>query len=192
MPRAGLNTDQVVAAGAALADEIGFSALSLARLADRLGVRPPALYKHVDSLADLHRRIATLAMTELADEFRDALQGQAGADALAALFTTLRRYVERHPGRYTATIGAEFHGDDDPLLAAALRVINSIRAVLSGYGIGPDDLDHAIRTLRCTLHGFAVLQAGNGFQWSNDLDDSFAWMIDFADAGLRTIGDRQR
>lgn len=192
MPRAGLNTDQVVAAGAALADEIGFSALSLARLADRLGVRPPALYKHVDSLADLHRRIATLAMTELADEFRDALQGQAGADALAALFTTLRRYVERHPGRYTATIGAEFHGDDDPLLAAALRVINSIRAVMSGYGIGPDDLDHAIRTLRCTLHGFAVLQAGNGFQWSNDLDDSFAWMIDFADAGLRTIGDRQR
>ena len=131
-------------------------------------------------------------MTELADEFRDALQGQAGTDALAALFTTLRRYVERHPGRYTATIGAEFHGDDDPLLAAALRVINSIRAVLSGYGIGPDDLDHAIRTLRCTLHGFAVLQAGNGFQWSNDLDDSFAWMIDFADAGLRTVGDRQR
>jgi AcrR family transcriptional regulator len=192
MPRAGLNTDQVVAAGAALADEIGFSALSLAGLAERLGVRPPALYKHVDSLADLHRRIATLAMTELADEFRDALQGQAGADALAALFTTLRRYVERHPGRYTATIGAEFHGDDDPLLAAALRVINSIRAVLSGYGIGPDDLDHAIRTLRCTLHGFAVLTAGNGFQWSNDLDDSFAWMIDFADAGLRTIGDRQR
>lgn len=192
MPRAGLNTDQVVAAGAALADEIGYSALSLAGLADRLGVRPPALYKHVDSLADLHRRVAILAMTELADEFRDALQGRAGADALATLFTTLRRYVERHPGRYTATIGAEFHGDDDPLLAAAQRVINSIRAVLSGYGIGPDDLDHAIRTLRCTLHGFAVLQAGNGFQWSNDLDDSFAWMIDFADAGLRTIGDRQR
>ena len=43
MPRAGLNTDQVVAAGAALADEIGFPALSLAGLADRLGVRPPAL-----------------------------------------------------------------------------------------------------------------------------------------------------
>ena len=188
MPRAGLNTDQVVAAGAALADEIGFSALSLAGLADRLGVRPPALYKHVDSLADLHRRIATLAMTELADEFRDALQGQAGADALAALFTTLRHYVERHPGRYSATIGARFDGADDPLFVAGLRVINSIRAVLSGYGINPDDLDHAIRSLRCTVHGFAALQSADGFQWSNDPDESFTWMITFADAGLRAIG----
>jgi AcrR family transcriptional regulator len=192
VPRAGLNTDQVVAAAAALVDEIGFPALTLAVLAERLGVKPPALYKHVDSLADLQHRLATLAMSEVGDALRDELQGRAGSDALAVLFTTMRAYVHRYPGRYAATIGAEFHGDDDPLLVAALRVITSIRAVLSGYGIPPDDLDHAIRTLRCTLHGFAALQAANGFQWSNDLEDSFAWMIAFADGGLRAIGRRER
>jgi AcrR family transcriptional regulator len=190
VPRAGLNTDEVVAAGAALADELGFPAVSLAALAERLGVKPPALYKHIDNLADLQHRIATMANTELGDAFREALQGKAGLDALTALFTAVRTYVEQHPGRYSATIGAEFHGEDDPLFAAALRVITSIRSVLSGYGIHPDDLDHAIRTLRCTIHGFAVLQAANGFQWSNDLDQSFAWMINFADAGLRAIGDQ--
>jgi AcrR family transcriptional regulator len=188
VPRAGLSTDQVVAAGATLADEIGFHALTLAVLADRLGVKPPALYKHVDSLADLQHRIATLAMTEFGDAARDALQGRAGLDALSALFATLRGYVENHPGRYSATIGAEVQGEDDPLFVSGLRVINSIRAVLSGYGIEPDDLDHAIRSLRCILHGFAVLQAADAFQWSNDPDESFAWMIKFADAGLRAIG----
>jgi AcrR family transcriptional regulator len=191
VPRVGLNTADVVDAGAALADEIGFAALSLAVLADRLGVKPPALYKHVDGLADLQHRIATLAMAEFADALREALQGRAGSEALSALFTTMRSYVEQHPGRYSATIGAVFRGEDDPLFVAGLRVIKSIRAVLAGYGIEPSEVDHAIRALRCTIHGFAVLQAANGFRWSNDPDDSFAWMIRFVDAGLRATGGTQ-
>lgn len=191
MPRAGLNTREVVAAGAALADEVGFAALSLAGLADRLGVKPPALYKHVDGLADLQHRIATLAMVDFGEALREALQGKAGPDALVALFTTMRSYVERHPGRYTATTGAVFRGAEDPLFVAGLRVITSIRAVLAGYGIESAAMDHAIRAVRCTIHGFAVLQAANGFQWGNDPEDSFAWMIRFVDAGLRAIGERQ-
>lgn len=190
MPRVGLNTAGVVAGGAALADELGFSALTVALLAERLGVKPPALYKHVDGLADLQHRIAALALSECGDALRNALQGKAGPDAVAALFTTLREYVERHPGRYSAITGAEFLGADDPLRAAGLRMINSIRAVLADYGIRPEETDHAVRALRCTLHGFAVLQAANAFQWSNDPDQSFAWMIKFADAGLRAIGSR--
>lgn len=189
MPRVGLNTSEVVAAGAALADEIGFPAVSLAVLAQRLNVKPPALYKHVDGLADLQHRIAALAMDEFGEAIREALQGKSGSDALAAMFTTMRTYVADHPGRYTATVGAIFHGEDDPLLVASLRVITSIRAVLHGYGIAPDDIDHAIRALRCTIHGFAVLQASDGFRWSNDPDESFAWMIRFVDAGLRAIGE---
>lgn len=191
MPRVGLSTGEVVAAGATLADDIGFSAVSLAVLADRLGVKPPALYKHIDGLADLQHRIAALAMTEFGEELREALQGKSGSDALAALFTTMRSYVERHPGRYSATTGAVFRGKDDPLLVAGLRVINSIRAVLAGYGIAPGEMDHAIRAVRCSIHGFAVLQAANGFQWGNDPEDSFAWMIRFVDAGLRAMGGRQ-
>ena len=188
MPRVGLNTAEVVAAGAAMADEVGIGRVSLAALAQRLGVKPPALYRHVDGLADLQHQIAALAMTEFGDALRDALQGKAGFDALAAMFTALRGYIQHHPGRYGATVGAEFHGEDDPLLVAGVRVINSIGALLSGYGIPADQTDHAIRTLRCTIHGFALLQAANGFQWSNDPDESFAWMIRFIDAGLRAVG----
>jgi AcrR family transcriptional regulator len=188
MPRAGLGTDEVVSAGAALADDIGFDAVTLSVLAHRLGVKPPALYKHIDSLADLQHRIATLAMAELGDAIRESLQGKSGPAGVEALFTALRDYVEAHPGRYTATVGAAFDGPEDPLFVASLRVITSLRAVVSGYGIPAADLDHAIRTLRCTIHGFAVLQAANAFQWSNDPDQSFDWMVTFIDAGLRAVG----
>jgi Bacterial regulatory proteins, tetR family len=41
----------VVAAAAGLADEIGYQGVTMGLLADRLGVRPPSLYKHVSGLA---------------------------------------------------------------------------------------------------------------------------------------------
>ena len=185
MPRAGLTGDDVVAAAAGLADELGFHAVTMGVLADRLGVRPPSLYKHVGGLADLQHRLATLAMTEFGDVIRDAVLGRAGRDALTAALTAARAYVIAHPGRYAATIGAAFTGPDDPLLAAGTCVINSIAAVLRGYGIGEDEMDHAIRTIRCTMHGFAMLEASQGFQWSADPDKSFDWMIRFIDRGLR-------
>jgi AcrR family transcriptional regulator len=188
MPRAGLNTVEVVAAGAELADEVGIESVSLAALAERLGVKPPALYKHVDGIDDLHHRIATLAMNEAVDVLRDALQGKSREDAIAALFLALQSYIAEHPGRYSATTDAKFQGSDDPLLAAATRFIDSMRAVLSGYGVPPDELDHAVRMLRCLIHGYSLLLAANAFQWANDPDESVAWMIRFIDAGMSAVG----
>ena len=190
MPRAGLNGRDVVAAAAGLADEAGYAGLTMGLLADRLCVRTPSLYKHVGGLADLQHRIATLATTELGEVIRDAVQGRAGFDALAALLTAVREYVAAHPGRYTATVGAEFSGPDDPLLAASTRVLDSIAAVLRGYGIGEDEMNHAIRTIRSTIHGFVMLEASQGFQWDADPDQSFDWMIRFIDRGLRDASTR--
>jgi AcrR family transcriptional regulator len=185
VPRAGLTGEDVVASAAGLADEMGYASVTMGVLADRLGVRPPSLYKHVGGLADVQHRIATLAMTELGEVIRDAVQGQAGLDALTALLRAVRSYVTAHAGRYLATIGAEVHGPDDPLVMAGTRLLNSIAAVLRGYGIGDDEMVHAIRAIRATMHGFATLEASGGFQWDADPDQSFEWLIRFVDRGLR-------
>jgi len=187
MPRAGLNSQDVVDAAAELADEIGYPEVTMGLVAQRLGIRPPSLYKHVDDLADLRHRLATQAMTELGEVVRDALPGRSGLDALTALLTAFRAYVTDHPGRYAATTGAQFTGPDDPLLTASSRLLGSIAAMLRGYGVADSEMDHAIRTLRCTIHGYAALQAADAFQWTGDPDETFAWMIRFLDRGLRTM-----
>ncbi|MEV5086249.1 TetR-like C-terminal domain-containing protein, partial [Streptomyces sp. NPDC056159] len=46
---------------------------------------------------------------------------------------------------------------------------------------------HALRMLRSLCHGFATLQSAGGFQWSADIDESFEWLIAFADRGLRAL-----
>ena len=65
MPRAGLDSDAVVAAAAALADAEGLERLTLARLAQQLGVRSPSLYAHVDGLEDLRTRLAIRGARQL-------------------------------------------------------------------------------------------------------------------------------
>jgi AcrR family transcriptional regulator len=185
MPRSRLTPASVTEAGAALVDEIGFDQLSMGLLAERLGVKTPSLYKHVTSQADLAHRIAVLAMTEVADAIRDAIQGRAGRDALAAGAQAMRMYVREHPGRYAAGNAARPTGPDDPLIPAVDRVLASWAAMLRGYRIDPSQEIHALRMLRSILHGFATLEMAGGFQINADVDDSFTWTINFIDHGLQ-------
>ena len=77
--------------------------------------------------------------------------------------------------------------------AGTVSGMNFTIAALQGRtGEVDDELDHAIRMLRCTIHGYAMLQAADGFQWSNDPDESVAWMIRFFDAGLIAVRGKTR
>ncbi|MFD6495747.1 TetR/AcrR family transcriptional regulator [Streptomyces sp. NPDC059944] len=191
MPRARLTPALVTEAAAELVDEIGFHSLSMSLLAERLGIKTPSLYKHVTSQADVAHRIAVVAMTELSDAIRDATQGRAASDALAAGSQAMRAYVREHPGRYAAGNAARPTGPDDPLIPAVERVLASWAAMLRGYRLDPSQELHAMRMLRSVLHGFATLEADGGFQIDTNVDDSFTWMVDFIDHGLLAITTRQ-
>ena len=184
MPRSRLTPASITEAGAALVDEIGFDHLSMGLLAERLAVKTPSLYKHVTSQADLAHRIAVLAMTEVADAIRDAIQGRAGSDALAAGAQAMRTYVREHPGRYAAGNAARPTAPDDPLIPAVERVLASWAAMLRGYQLDISQEIHAMRMLRSVLHGFATVEMAGGFQIGTSVDDSFTWVIDFIDHGL--------
>ena len=188
MSRAGLAPAAVTEAGAMLVDESGFAQLSMGLVAERLGVKTPALYKHVTSQADLAHRIAVRAMAEFADAIRDAIQGRAGSDALAAGAQAMRTYVLQHPGQYAAGDAASRPtGPDDPIIPAVQRVVASWAAMLRGYHLDSSQEIHALRMLRSVLHGFSTLEAAGGFQIDASVDDSFTWMITFLDHGLHAI-----
>ena len=185
MPRAGLSSAAVTQTGAALADETGLELLSMGLVAERLGVKTPSLYKHVDSIADLTHRIGVLAMNELADAIRDAIAGRAASEALFAAAQAMRTFVNEHPGRYDASNAARPTGPEDPLLPAARRVLGSLSAALGGFRLDPTHEIHALRMVRSMLHGFATLEHSGGFMIDTDIDESFTWMITLIDQGLK-------
>jgi AcrR family transcriptional regulator len=188
MARAGLDTDAVVRAAARLADAEGLEAVTLARLASDLGVRPPSLYAHVDGLGDLQRRIGGRGALELAHELQTAAAGRAGDDALIAIARAYRRYALAHPGSYEALQRAP-DASDPEATAAAERVVEVVVAVLRGYGLTGDDAVHATRVIRSALHGFVTLERGRGFALPLGLDESYARLVAVLDRGLPAAGE---
>ncbi|NKY98743.1 TetR/AcrR family transcriptional regulator [Nocardiopsis alborubida] len=176
MPRAGLTPAVVAEEAARLSDEEGFDSLSLAAVAKRLGVATPSLYKHVDGLAGLRREVALLGANGIGQEVQRAAVGRSGPEALRATADAYRRYAHAHPGRYVAL-------QQLPVLAGARAELTTdpvrvLAAVLRGFGIAEDQDVHAIRALRSSLHGFVDLEARGGFGLPEDVDQSYALLVE--------------
>jgi AcrR family transcriptional regulator len=184
MPRAGLDSEAVVAAAAKLADADGLGQLTLARLAQQLGVRAPSLYAHVGGgLPDLRGRLATRGARELAAALQSAAAGRSRLDALRAVAHAYRAYAQAHPGTYAAMQRAPETDDPDAGLAAR-ELVGVIVAVLYGYGLSDAEAIHAVRAMRAALHGFVSLEREGGFRMPVSLGGSYERLIMLLDAGF--------
>jgi AcrR family transcriptional regulator len=111
---------ELVAAGRQLLEEEGPEALTMRRLADRVGIRAPSLYKHLPNKAALEAAIIATGLEEAAATFEraagsgngtatdagDRAGGVAsavagnGGGALPALAAAYRRFALEHPHLY--------------------------------------------------------------------------------------------
>ncbi|MDQ0381064.1 TetR/AcrR family transcriptional regulator [Amycolatopsis thermophila] len=184
MARMGLTAERLTRAGAELADEVGFDAVTVSALARRFDVKVASLYSHVKSSADLRTRIALLALDELADRAADALAGRAGKEALIAFANVHRDYAREHPGRYAA---ARLRLDPETAAAGAgVRHAQLTRAILRGYDLDGDEATHAVRLLGSVFHGFVGLELAGGFDHSEPgAPESWTRILEVLDATLR-------
>ncbi|GAA4118085.1 TetR/AcrR family transcriptional regulator [Streptomyces sp. NPDC058961] len=187
MPRAGLTPAAVVEAGAALADEVGFTDLTMGLVAERLGVRTPSLYKHVDSLDALRRGVAVQAKRELTHAVARAAVGRFGPDAVRAFADAYRRWALDHPGRYAATVRAPAAAaaDDEEDRRVSNEAVQVLYDVLAGFKLRDAQIVDAARSLRAAIHGFAALEAADGFGLHRDVTRSYHFLIDSLIAGLQ-------
>ncbi|MGO4301128.1 TetR-like C-terminal domain-containing protein [Leifsonia sp. RAF41] len=163
--------------------------MTLAAVAGRAGVAVPSLYKHVSSLDDLRRSVAIESVTELTRVLAAATIGRAGPEAIRAAADAIRDFAHRHPGRYAAAQVAPDGSDpaDAELAARAAETLTVLSGVLRGFGLPEDELVDAIRMLRSAIHGFVTLELGGGFGLPDDLDRSYAVLIDGVIAGVELL-----
>ncbi|HEX2864360.1 MAG TPA: TetR/AcrR family transcriptional regulator [Deinococcales bacterium] len=185
MPRAGLDRDRILAAATQLLDAEGPAGLSLARLAAVLGVKPPSLYHHLPGGLDALRRDLRLAgLRGLEAALAAAAVGKARGKALKAAARAQRAYARAHPGLYAA-LNAVPGAEDPESQAQGEALLRVVYAVLAGYGLKGANLVHAARALRAAVGGFVALELNAGFGMPEDADESFEWLLDRLDRGLR-------
>ena len=106
----------------------------------------------------------------------------------------LERGVNRTARKDTAVLLAGALGVPEPVrdvFVAAARgrapAVEVLAAVLRAWHLEDEEMLHAVRVIRSSLHGFVSLEAGGGFALPLDLDKSFQRLIETLAAGLPAI-----
>ncbi|MET3290799.1 TetR/AcrR family transcriptional regulator [Brevibacillus fluminis] len=185
-PRMGLDLPTILQAAAEIADAKGWEEVTLAALAQKLEIRSPSLYNHVDGLSGLRKKLAVYGLDLLYERLVQATVGVSGDDAVIAFARAYLSFARAHPGLYPCTQRAP-EERDDAYAQRAEKIVELIVRVLQGYGLQGDEALHTIRGLRSLLHGFALLEKDGGFGLPLDLDTSFSLLIDTFLAGIHSL-----
>ena len=184
--RRSLDSETVVSTAARIADDEGLDKLTLTRVAEALGVRQPALYRHVGGYDDLIRSLSLLGREILAKRLADSAVGLAGDDAVAAVGHAWRAMVRDHPGIYAATDRYPCAGDPE-LEDAVEQVLAVVGQALRAYDLTEAERVHATRTLRSAFHGFSHLESGDGHPLPHDPEDTFRHLVELLCAGIERL-----
>ncbi|TLN14095.1 TetR/AcrR family transcriptional regulator [bacterium] len=185
-PKKRIDKDTVVRTAATLMEEGGADALSLTRLAGKLGIQTPSLYNHIDGLGGLQRELTLMSARNLADRMEQAAIGRSGNQAILAIAQAYREYIKSVPALYQNSLRASGNrAQKDPELEALEeRTVRVVLVVVESFGLRGDDAIHAVRGLRSLIHGFASLEVAGGFGMPLDCDESFRRLLEIYIRGL--------
>ena len=168
--------DEIIAAAWTILEMDGIEALTMQRVAGAVGVRPPSLYKRVQSRGDLVR----LLIEDVYRRLAAAIDGAAGSGDprrdLAAVARAFRAFAHAHPRAYDLVFGPIREGwrPDLATLAPANSAVLSIAASLAGA-------DHALEGARMIVawaHGFVSMELAGAFRLGGDVDEAFTFGIE--------------
>jgi AcrR family transcriptional regulator len=182
-----LDKNAVLQAAADLVNAEGSDALTLSKLAEKLGIQTPSLYNHIEGLPGLQRKLAVMNARLLADRLSEAAIGKSGSNLFMEVSQAFRDYVKEYPGLYMSTLRSS---GTQPVLDEALqheeeRALKVGLAVMSSIGLQAEDGVHGLRAFRSMVHGFATLEIAGGFGLPQDCDESFRRLVLAMVAGLQ-------
>ncbi|MFT4211550.1 MAG: TetR/AcrR family transcriptional regulator [Microbacterium sp.] len=161
--------DAIVAAGADLLEDGGQVALTMQRVAERVGVRAPSLYKRVRDRDALLRAVAERAVDDLAGRLA-ATDGSLGGLARA-----FRRFAHERPESFRLVFSAVLPRES--LERSAAPVLRATQQ------LGADSLD-AARLVTAWAVGFIQMELTGAFQLGGDVDRAFDYGIERIAAAL--------
>ena len=160
--------DELVAAARALLEEEGPDALSMRRVAERVGIRAPSIYKHFADKRALENAIVSAGFVDLASAFRAAQDG--AADPLGALARAYREFARRRPHLYRLMT-------ERPLDRANLTPgVEDEAARPLVEAVGGDAI--RARAIWAFAHGMTILELNGRFPPGADLDAAWRRGLD--------------
>lgn len=172
-----LDTQTILNAAAELAEEKGLENVSLLQVAEKLGVKSPSLYNHLNGMQEISSGIAKLAISRLEDAIRNAAVGRSKENALTAIASAYRQFAKGNPELYKAILRfPDFH--DESIQEAGHAVVRILYQVMEPYHFSKEETLHFARGFRSALHGFVSLETAGFFQSGEaNVDESYEQLV---------------
>lgn len=147
--------EEILDAALAIADEHGLEAVSMRALADRVGVTPMALYRHVkDKAALLDGMVGRLLAALLPS---DTTKDQTWDERLSTLAHACRKVTQRHPW------AAHLLFSRPAVTPDAVRAVDIIYTALIEAGVPAPEVPRLERLISTFVIGFAASEASGRF-----------------------------
>jgi TetR/AcrR family transcriptional regulator, tetracycline repressor protein len=169
-PRRTLTREQIITQALALLDHHGPNALSMRRLADRLGVAPNALYTHLHSKADLIDALIDHTYAGL-DPHPDPTGDW--THQLATLSHAIRAHLLAHPAVVPFTLAQPSLGPH------SLRLGEAIYDILRPAGFSDQAVVATVHALLTYILGFVALEVARAATTPTSSDDQVRRMWAF-------------
>ena len=167
------NRETIIETARKLIERDGVDGLSLAQLADELGIKAPSLYRHVTSKAALLQAVIERTYQQLFRAYQQALTSasEEPKERLVALFHAHRSFAQANPNTYILAFTAtdpELRTDPGYLEGQAVG-IQRIMAQISGE----EQSLSALRGALALVHGYVMLEIKGQLQRGSDLSAAF-------------------
>jgi AcrR family transcriptional regulator len=172
----------IVAAARSLLEEGGLDAVTMQAVADRVGVRPPSLYKRVAGRPALIAAVADDVAAELGEVVAPALEVTDPARAIRLVADRYRAFAKKSPGAYQLLFNR--------LLPEALPTAEANAAGAAGLVrlverlVGAEHGLEGARLLTAFAHGFVSMELAGAFRIGGDIDGAYRFAIDTIVSGL--------
>ena len=184
--KAGLDKDIILKTAADLADAEGIANVTLKALAEKLGVKPPSLYKHINGLEDLNKALMLYGWKSLEKKVTRAAVGKSKEDAIRAIFYAYRDYVKEHPGVFEAMQWYNMYQSEENLQATE-EIVAVLFQVLSAYDLQEEQKVHIVRMFRVFLQGFLMVEIHGGFGNPVSITESFDFSLEILLNGIENL-----
>jgi AcrR family transcriptional regulator len=160
----------------------GIEALSLHKLAEKLGVKAPSLYRHMSSKSELLLAINRLTFRQLIETMQAAVEDldDNPREAVLAMMMAYRSYAQAHPVAYVLAFAPELPLEADFTESLAMP----LQAIMAEY-VGEVKALAALRGAWALVHGFVTLEMGGHFRRGGDIDEAFRRSLDAYLSGWR-------
>ncbi len=174
-----LTRKDVIEAAIACLDREGESALGVNRVARELGIKPPAIYKHVDGNTGLRKAAVIAIWQRFFVYYKQQTVGLSEPRALLqAGGHATRNFARSHPALYRIMMQVQLQPTDAEAAPIIQEALGFFRIGLEPYNLTENQLIDVMRIVNAAVSGFIAVEQAGLLTLNRSTDATFEVMLD--------------